>query len=72
LCERELGLKKAPSKSSIQRSASKIGIKTLAKINDSVIRTIQKNTGARRAKHVVAVDSSGPGIRGEEGACSIR
>lgn len=38
----ELGLKKAPSKSSIQRAASKIGIEALARINDSITERFKK------------------------------
>lgn len=38
----ELGLKKAPSKSSIHAAASKIGIKTLAKVNDAIIVKFKK------------------------------
>lgn len=40
----ELGLKKAPSKSSIQRAASKIGIDTLAKLNDAITDRFKKIT----------------------------
>jgi hypothetical protein len=38
----ELGLKKAPGKSSIQRAAAKIGIETLARINDSITGRFKK------------------------------
>jgi hypothetical protein len=38
----ELGLKKAPSKSSIQRAASRIGVETLAKLNDSITDRFKK------------------------------
>jgi hypothetical protein len=38
----ELGLKKAPSKSSIQRAAAKIGIATLVEINDTITDRFKK------------------------------
>ena len=38
----ELGLKKAPSKSSIHAAASRIGIKTLVKVNDVIIARFKK------------------------------
>ena len=38
----ELGLKKAPSKSSIHAAASRIGIKTLVRMNDAIIVRFKK------------------------------
>ena len=38
----ELGLKKAPSKSSIHSAASRIGIDTLAEVNDVIVARFKK------------------------------
>jgi hypothetical protein len=40
----ELGLKKAPGKSTIQRAAARIGIDTLVEMNDSILRRFKKST----------------------------
>jgi len=64
---RELGLEKAPSKSSIHSAASKIGLDTLAEVNEE----IQENLGRPRKKHV-GIDSSGLGIRRKSSWYSIR
>jgi hypothetical protein len=39
----ELGLKKAPGKSTIQRAAARTGISTLVKMNDSILRRFKKS-----------------------------
>jgi hypothetical protein len=39
---KELGLKKAPGKSTIQRAAARIGIDTLVKVNDTITARFKK------------------------------
>jgi hypothetical protein len=40
---KELGLKKAPGKSTMQRAAARIGINTLVKMNDAILRRFKKS-----------------------------
>lgn len=40
---KELGLKKAPSKSSIHRVASRVSISTLVKLNDAIVAKFKKS-----------------------------
>lgn len=41
---KELGLKKAPGKSTMQRAAARIGISTLVKANDAITARFKKRT----------------------------
>ena len=67
----ELGLKKAPSKSSIHSAASRIRIDILAEVNDAIVTRFKKILEELAKKHV-AIDSSGLGIRRRSAWYSIR
>jgi len=41
---KELGLKKSPGKSTMQRAAERIGISALVKVNDSIVAKFKKST----------------------------
>jgi hypothetical protein len=68
---REPGLEKAPSKSSIHSAASRIGLDTLADVNDAIVAQFKKNLGRPRKKNVT-IDASGLGIRRRSSWYSIR
>lgn len=47
---KELGLKKSPGKSTIQRAAARIGINTLVKINDAIVVKFKKSEAQLRRR----------------------
>jgi hypothetical protein len=47
---KELGLKKAPGKSTIQRAAARIGIDTLVKVNDTITAKFKKSAVLRERR----------------------
>jgi hypothetical protein len=67
---KELGLKKSPGKSTIQRAAARIGIDTLVKVNDTIAARFKKERSLQEEERCNRL--VGPGDKEEVGASGTR